>query len=95
MFTSGNGKATTHDLPGTEPALTLGGAKVGSEYVLIGFDGGQRLRERIYSMGLNSGTPFRVISNPGFGPIRLEVRQTRLGIGRGMAAKIRIKEVEP
>jgi Fe2+ transport system protein FeoA len=95
MFTSDNGKITTRNMPGPEPALTLGRAKVGKVYMLIGFDGGHHLREKIYSMGLNSGAHFRVISNPGFGPVSLEVRQTRLGIGRGMAAEIRIKEVEP
>ena len=75
--------------------LTLSGAKAGRTYTLVGFDGGHQLREKISSMGLNSGAVFKIISNPGFGPVGLEVRQTRLGIGRGMAAKIKVREVEP
>lgn len=74
--------------------LTLSNTRTGKSYTLVGFDGGQQLREKIYSMGLNSGAVFTIISNPGYGPIGLEVRQTRLGIGRGMAAKIRVREVE-
>lgn len=74
--------------------LTLSNTRTGKSYTLVGFDGGQQLREKIYSMGLNSGAIFTIISNPGYGPVGLEVRQTRLGIGRGMAAKIRVREVE-
>jgi len=78
----------------TGNCLTLSGTRAGKMYILVGFDGGQRLREKIYSMGLNSGATFKIISNPGYGPVGLEVRQTRLGIGRGMAAKIKVREVE-
>jgi ferrous iron transport protein A len=74
--------------------LTLSATRAGKSYMLVGFDGGQQLREKVNSMGLNSGAVFRIISNPGYGPVGLEVRQTRLGIGRGMAAKIRVREVE-
>jgi len=74
--------------------MTLSATKTGKSYTLVGFDGGQQLRERIYSMGLNSGAILTIISNPGYGPVGLEVRQTRLGIGRGMAAKIKVREVD-
>jgi ferrous iron transport protein A len=74
--------------------LTLSQAKVGQTYRLVGFDGGMMLREKINSMGLSSGACIRIMTNSGHGPVGLEVRQTRLGIGRGMAEKIRIIEVE-
>ena len=74
--------------------LTLSHAEVGRIYVLEGLDGGAAFREKICSMGLNTGAQFRIIANSGHGPVGLEVRQTRLGIGRGMAEKIRIREVE-
>ena len=73
---------------------TLSSAEVGKEYVLVGFDGGQAFREKIYSMGLNSGAHFKIIANSGHGPVGVEVRQTRLGIGRGMAERIRVREIE-
>jgi Fe2+ transport system protein FeoA len=74
--------------------LNLSETKVGKTYQLVCMDGGFRLREKIASMGLNSGAHFTIIANSGHGPVGLEVRQTRLGIGRGAAIKIKVKEVE-
>lgn len=75
--------------------LTLSAARVGKIYTLVGFEAGRLLKEKVYSMGLNSGARLKIINNSGHGPVGLEVRQTRLGIGRGMAEKIWVKEVEP
>jgi ferrous iron transport protein A len=74
--------------------LTLAEAKVGRTYTLVGCDAGQQLKEKVYSMGLNSGAHLRIINNSGHGPVGLEVKQTKLGIGRGMAGKIWVREVE-
>lgn len=54
--------------------------------------GGHRLRQKLYAMGLNPGVKFKVINNIGRGPIGIEVRDTKLAIGRGMAQKIKIRE---
>lgn len=72
---------------------TLSAAQVGRVYKLVGVDAGQNLKDRITAMGLNSGAHLRILLNSGHGPVELEVRQTRLGIGRGMAKKIRVQEV--
>ena len=71
--------------------LYLSEARVGESYTMLGLDGGQMFREKIYSMGLNPGVKFKVLLNPGTGPIELEVRQTKLAIGRGMAGKIKVR----
>jgi Fe2+ transport system protein FeoA len=75
--------------------LTLGAARVGKIYTLLGCETGRQLKEKVYSMGLNSGAKLKILNNSGHGPVSLEVRQTRLGIGRGMAEKIWVKEVGP
>ena len=75
--------------------LSLSSAEVGKSYVLLTLVGGANFREKISSMGLNTGVTFRVIANSGHGPVGLEVRNTRLGIGRGMADKIRVREIAP
>jgi Fe2+ transport system protein FeoA len=62
---------------------------------MVGYAAGQHCKDRISSMGLNSGARLKIISNSGHGPVGLEVRQTRLGIGRGMAMKIKVREIEP
>lgn len=90
FFTSRNSAPETPI--GTQ--LALSDARVGKIYMLVSLDAGQQLREKIASMGLNSGVKFTIIANSGHGPVGLEVRQTRLGIGRGMALKIRVKEID-
>ena len=77
-----------------EKICALSDAKAGHFYILAAFQAGRRLKEKIYSMGINSGARLKVLLNSGHGPVELEVRQTRLGIGRGMAQQIRVKEVE-
>lgn len=75
--------------------ITLSDTVVGKIYKLVGFEACQELKEKIYSMGLNSGARLKIIGNSGHGPVGLEVRQTRLGIGRGMSRKILVKAIDP
>ncbi len=75
--------------------LSLSSTEVGKPYVLLTLVGGASFREKISSMGLNSGVRLRIIANSGHGPVGLEVRNTKLGIGRGMAEKIRVREIAP
>lgn len=77
-----------------EKIMPLSKAREGHFYTLAAFQMGRGLKEKIYSMGLNSGARLKILLNSGHGPVELEVRQTRLGIGRGMAQQIRVKEVE-
>jgi len=97
-FRARNGSAPSNDKSVTnykdEKLMTLSDAREGSLYTLTSFQMGRGLKEKIISMGLNSGARFRILLNSGHGPVELEVRQTKLGIGRGMAQQIRVKEVE-
>lgn len=61
-------------------------------YTMLGLEGGNRFREKIYSMGLNPGVKFTIVQNSGHGPIEIEVRRSKLAIGRGMASKIKIRQ---
>jgi len=79
----------------TAGELRLSQASLGRSYIMVDLDGGQMLKEKIYSMGLNPGVKFKIIANSGKGPLGLEVRQTKLAIGRGMAGKIKIREDKP
>jgi len=76
-----------------EDGLRLSSARAGKTYTLVSLIGGEGFREKISAMGLSSGVSFRIIANSGHGPVGLEVRNTRLGIGRGMAEKIRVREI--
>ena len=85
-----NGIKTTNTRPAN--GLYLDNAVEGKTYAMLGLEGGQAFREKIYSMGLNPGVKFKILLNPGYGPIQLEVRRTKLAIGRGMAHRIKIRE---
>jgi len=84
---SGGGRKTVN----TSSSLYLSNASVGETYTMLGLEGGQRFREKIYSMGLNPGVKFKILQNSGHGPVELQVRQTKLAIGRGMTARIKIR----
>ena len=81
-----------NDKPSPRNGLYLDTSTKGQTYTMLGLDGGTKFREKIYSMGLNPGVKFTIIQNSGSGPIEIEVRHTKLAIGRGMAARIKIKE---
>lgn len=72
--------------------IPLSKARSGAWYVMIDLEGGPGLKEKIYSMGLNPGARLRVLSNSGSGPLGIEVRQSKLALGRGVAGKIFVKE---
>jgi ferrous iron transport protein A len=79
------------DNPNIRNSLYLDTAVVGQSYTMLGLEGGSRFREKIYSMGLNPGVKFVIVQNSGHGPIEIEVRRSKLAIGRGMASRIKVR----
>ncbi len=52
---------------------------------------GRNATHRLSGLGITVGTSIRIISQAPFrGPIQIEVRNTRLAIGRGLAQKIMV-----
>ena len=62
------------------------------EIVLVAIHGGRGLRARLNSMGLNEGMKLKVLHFHGHGPCIIQVGDTRLVLGHGMAQKILVKE---
>ncbi|RZB30068.1 MAG: ferrous iron transport protein A [Desulfobacteraceae bacterium Eth-SRB1] len=60
----------------------------GEEVILIDIRGGRGVRSKLYSMGLVPGVTLRILNRSGSGPLMIEVKDSRLAIGRGMAEKI-------
>ncbi len=60
----------------------------GEEVTLIDIRGGRGVRSKLYSMGLVPGVNLRILSRNGSGPLMIEVKDSRLAIGRGIAEKI-------
>jgi Fe2+ transport system protein FeoA len=55
-------------------------------------NGGCNLIKRLTEMGLTCGTTIKVVSDPCGGPVLIEVRDSRLALGRGVATKIYVEQ---
>jgi ferrous iron transport protein A len=64
----------------------------GSEAKITKICGGCNLIKRLAEMGLTYGSKIKVVSDPCGGPVLIEVRDTRLALGRGVATKIFVEE---
>ena len=61
-------------------------------FTVYGINAGREVSKRLTGLGLTPGTIVRRVSSAPFnGPVQIEVRGTRLAIGRGLARKILIK----
>lgn len=50
---------------------------------------GRNASQRLSGLGITIGTPIKILSQAPFkGPLQIEIRNTRLAIGRGLAQKI-------
>ena len=66
----------------------------GRKYKVMGLMGGRGARRRLLDLGLTIGVVIKAIIVHSYGPVLIEVRDTRLGIGHGLARKIMVAEVE-
>jgi len=71
--------------------IPLTAVRVGQTVRVSRVDGGQELRSRLCALGLTPGTPVEVVADGG-GPVVLSVLGSRVMIGRGMAARIQVRE---
>ena len=76
---------------GADGSVPLGSVGAGKRVRLVRVEAGQGLMSRLAAMGLCPGVEVLVVSNRGRGPAVVEVKGTRLALGRGMAGSIRVK----
>jgi len=73
--------------------LFLINLKPNEDAELISILGGQTINKRLADLGLTPGTRIKVLRKaPFFGPIEIEVRGSKLVLGRGVASKILVKK---
>lgn len=66
----------------------------GTEAVVRGVVAGYNVARRLADMGITPGTVVRVVRrNVLMGPVEVEVRGTRLLLGRGVAAKVLVEPI--
>lgn len=71
----------------------LGGLETGNTAVIHDFDAGHTLVSRLSALGFTPGAQVTMIQNFGHGPVIVNVRDTRIALGRGEAAKVRVREI--
>jgi len=60
----------------------------GEEGIVSEIDCGIDCMQRVKNLGINIGEKIKVISKQPLGPITIEVKNTKVAVGRGMAYKI-------
>ena len=75
--------------------LNLIKLKEGEVAEIITIAGGQMTTKRLADLGLILGTKIKVLRKaPLWGPVEIEVRGSRLVLGRGLASKILVHPVK-
>ncbi|HOP59074.1 MAG TPA: FeoA family protein [Bacteroidales bacterium] len=64
----------------------------GQTGIIISINGGKMLTKRLADLGLSTGTKIKILRKTPFsGPVQVEVRGSKLVLGRGLAFKIMVE----
>ena len=72
--------------------MPLALARTDTDLVVTGFAGGCGFQRRLADMGILPGVPVRVVGGGYGGPVIIDMRGCRLGLGRGLIQRILVKE---
>jgi ferrous iron transport protein A len=75
------------------PLVALDRLPTGASAVVRALRGGAEMTQRLAALGLTEGASIVVLQNARRGPLLVRVRDTRIAIGRGEAAKIVAEQV--
>ena len=73
--------------------ILLTDAPKGKPVKLVSIDGGHSISKRLVELGLTPGTIFKVVQDSG-GPLIINVRNSKIALGRGMARKLLVDLVD-
>jgi ferrous iron transport protein A len=74
--------------------ISLANAEINRKYKIEKMHGGSVFNMRLLSLGFISGEAITVINKFGNGPITVNVKGNKIGLGRGAAARILVSEVK-
>ncbi len=75
-----------------QQSIALSEMNAGQAGVVISFQGGRMVRNRLASLGFTPGVQISMIQNYGHGPLIVSLRGTRVALGRGEAARIFVRQ---
>jgi len=73
--------------------MPLAMARPGELVTVTGIRAGRGLQRRLADMGLTPGVQIRVINSGASGPVLIDLRGTRVALGRGIAQKIVVNKI--
>lgn len=77
-----------------EPGIkSLDQVRAGSTVRILRVNSGHGLKNRLAAMGLLKDTPITVIRNDGAGQIIIQVKSSKVILGRGMSHKIFVTQI--
>ncbi|MFW5867967.1 MAG: FeoA family protein [Armatimonadota bacterium] len=80
------------DLP-SGPVLPLQQMQRGETGEIFDVRGGRGVVRRLTELGLAPGVKVRMVSDSGsFGPVIVQAGETKIGIGRGMARRVLVRQ---
>lgn len=59
--------------------------------IIVSIEAGSRATKRLADLGLTPNTLIKLLKKTFFGPLEIEVRGSKLVLGRGIASKIIVK----
>lgn len=74
--------------------IPLNALRTGEKGRIAELIGGHSLRNRMLALGLTPGAEVTVLQNYGRGPMLVRVRDIRVALGRGEAAKVLVQRGE-
>jgi ferrous iron transport protein A len=77
----------------THNSVSLSDVQSGESAQIRAMHGGHQFLSRLASLGFTPGANLRVVQNFGHGPIIVNLRDTRIALGRGEATKILVERL--
>lgn len=74
--------------------MTLYEAEKEKQYVIEGVSSQENITRRLQALGLNDGTTIKVLNRKRRGALIIQVRGTRLALGKQISSGIHIREEE-
>jgi len=74
--------------------MSLIEAKKGQCVILENIEYGHKVKKKLQDMGLTPGVRLCVVSSGLFGPMIVDVRGSRVALGRGILGKITVRHAE-
>ncbi len=73
--------------------ISINDVKAGQSVRVASIDAGKGLKGRLAALGILVNAALKIIRNDGAGQIIIQVRQSKIILGRGMTHKILVTEV--